>query len=262
MAKIRGNDLLVFFEESGEWKTLAYATTCDVDITAEIMRVGSPDTGKWAKKKKKRLDWTVSSGHLLSDVIQSVDAFKKLVGDNTVRVLVGSVGEHKTAMSPDDYKPDGRYFLEGEALVTRLTIGANRGDMCTLSMSLEGTGPARSEDFDSVIMIEDDLLYESNEKEYDVIADQPEEEKDTREENVIAITPTGDVISDLPMASELLLYVKWIDMDGEEFGSVEKYYTIPKGTESMSIEPYKDYVGKASVKPSGDETYRYIVKRK
>lgn len=140
MPKLRGNELIVFFEQGGIWKTLAYATTCEIDIQAETIDVGSPDTGRWVKKKKRRKSWNVSSGHLMSDVKQEVNLYNYLLSDNPVKISVASVESHAEQVSPGDYIPDGRYSLIGEALVTRMTITGNRGDFCTLSMSLAGVG--------------------------------------------------------------------------------------------------------------------------
>lgn len=140
MPKLRGNDLIVFFEQGGEWKTLAYATTCEIDIQAETIEIGSPDTGRWVKKKKRRISWSVNSGHLMSNVKQKINLYNYLLSDNPVKISVASVENHTERIYPEDYTPDGRYSLIGEALVTRMTITGNRGDFCTLSMSLAGIG--------------------------------------------------------------------------------------------------------------------------
>lgn len=138
--KLRGNDLIVFFEQDGEWKTLAYGTTCEIDITADTMTVGSPYTGRWEKKKKRRKSWRVSCGHLLSDAVQDINFFNLLTGDDPVLVNVASVLPHTTPIFPSEYTLDRRISIKGYALVTRVTITGRRGDFCTLSMELSGSG--------------------------------------------------------------------------------------------------------------------------
>ena len=151
MPKLRGNELIVFFEKGGVWKTLAYATTCEIDIQAEVMDVGSPDTGRWVKKKKRRRSWNVSSGHLMSDVKQEIDLYDYLISDNPVKVCVSSVAAHDEQIKSIGYVPDGRYSLVGDALVTRMTITGNRGDFCTLSMSLAGSGELKQKSADWIL---------------------------------------------------------------------------------------------------------------
>lgn len=143
MGKLKGKDLIVFFEEGNiwkTWKTLAYATTCEIDIQAEVIETGSPDTGKWTNKKKRRISWTITCGHLLSDIIQEVNVFQHLLNDSPVKVILSSVESHNSPINPLFYSLDGRFSMEGKAYVTRMTITGRNGDFCTLSMTLAGTG--------------------------------------------------------------------------------------------------------------------------
>lgn len=140
MAKIRGNDLILFVQQSGVYQALAYSTTCEIDMQAEVIRVSSPDTGQWAKKKKKRKDWSVSSGCLISDSKQTLDLFNMYLNDEPIIVMLGTVAPHAEAMNAINYVPDERLKLRGEALVTRITITGKRGDFVTMSITLDGCG--------------------------------------------------------------------------------------------------------------------------
>lgn len=53
MAKIKGNDLILFIRKEEEYKALAYSTTCEIDIQADTIEIGSPDTGNGRKRKRK-----------------------------------------------------------------------------------------------------------------------------------------------------------------------------------------------------------------
>lgn len=139
--KLKGNNLIVFFRIDGQWRTLAYATTCELDIQAETITVGSPDTGRWEKKKKRRLGWNGSSAHLMSDIKDEANLFGLLKSDLPVRVCFGSVIDHKSPInSTDNYIKNGKVSLEGDALITRMTITGRRGDCVTLSVSFVGIG--------------------------------------------------------------------------------------------------------------------------
>lgn len=140
MGKLKGNDLIVFIEHGGTWKALAYGTTCEIDISAETIAIGSPYTGRWTKKKKRRRSWNVNSGHLFSDDEKIVDVFRKLDSDQEVRVLIGSVVTHRNSVAAENYVPDGRVMLQGNALITRMTITGKVRDFVTMSMQMEGSG--------------------------------------------------------------------------------------------------------------------------
>ena len=79
MAKIKGNDLILFIQKDGKYKAYAYSTTCEIDIQANTIEVGSPDTGQWVRKKKRKISWRVSSGYLMSDGSASMEIFKTLI---------------------------------------------------------------------------------------------------------------------------------------------------------------------------------------
>lgn len=138
--KLRGNNLIVFFDVGGVWKTLAYATTCEIDINAQTIETSSPDTGKWVTRKKRKRDWQLSSGHLLFATEQEVDFFDLLESDQTIKLCFATVEKHPGIIDCDNYKKDGRFELVGDAYVTRLTITGRKGDMITSSATFQGNG--------------------------------------------------------------------------------------------------------------------------
>ena len=140
MAKIRGNDLILFIRKEGEYKALAYSTTCEIDIQAGTIEVGSPDTGQWTRKKKKRKSWRASSGYLISDSVDVTDVFKTLVENESVSLMIGTVESHALSVIADEYVADGRLTMKGDGIITRLTITGKRGDFVTMSIDIEGVG--------------------------------------------------------------------------------------------------------------------------
>ena len=47
MKKIRANDLIVMYKVNGQWKAIAFSTSCEIDISADTIETSSPDTGRW-----------------------------------------------------------------------------------------------------------------------------------------------------------------------------------------------------------------------
>lgn len=140
MAKIKGNDLILFIRKEEEYKALAYSTTCEIDIQADTIEIGSPDTGQWTKKKKKRKNWRASSGYLISDSVDAIDVFKTLVGNESVSLIIGTVEPHALSVNADEYVPDERLTIKGDGIITRMTITGKRGDFVTMSIDIEGSG--------------------------------------------------------------------------------------------------------------------------
>ena len=140
MAKIKGNDLILFIRKEEEYKALAYSTTCEIDIQADTIEIGSPDTGQWTKKKKKRKNWRASSGYLISDSVDVIDVFKTLVGNESVSLIIGTVEPHALSVNADEYVPDERLTIKGDGIITRMTITGKRGDFVTMSIDIEGSG--------------------------------------------------------------------------------------------------------------------------
>lgn len=140
MKKIRGNDLILMYDVDGKWKAIAFGTTCEIDINAEVIEVSSPDTGKWVKVKKRKLSWSVSTAHLMGNVKKTPDLLDMLQSDEAIKICIGSVEAHPNQIDHTEYALDGRYAITGYAQIVRATITARKGDMVTISAELRGDG--------------------------------------------------------------------------------------------------------------------------
>lgn len=139
--KINGNDLIVMLRRGSEWHTVAFGTTCELDITAETITVGTNRSGRWVRHRIKRISWQVTSGQLLSDQRQDVDLFALMKAGDAVGLAFTTVASHELPMAePPVYTPDGRFRLTGDAFVTRLTVTGRRGDYATMSATFTGDG--------------------------------------------------------------------------------------------------------------------------
>ena len=143
MAKLQGKDLIVFYRTGDEYTTLAYATQCELDISAETMEVSSPDTGRWRTYRKRRLSWSLKNAKLVSRLSEG-DLAQAIASSARVRVVIGSVAHTNEEREVEDYLPTGDMGYVGNAYLTRGTITGNNGDICTLSLELTGDGPLRS----------------------------------------------------------------------------------------------------------------------
>lgn len=138
--KLRGNDLIVMYEVDGKWKAIAYATTCEIDISADTIETSSPDTGRWKTYKKRKKGWRISTAHLMANVRKTPDLFLLLDRDEPMRVCLTAVEAHPDIIKHTEYKQSGHYQLTGSALVVRHTVTARKGDMVAVSAELLGNG--------------------------------------------------------------------------------------------------------------------------
>jgi predicted secreted protein len=140
MKKIRANDLIVMYMVNGRWKAIAFATSCEIDISADTIETSSPDTGRWKTYKKRKKGWKISTAHLMGNVKKTPDLFDLLESDEPIQVCMTTVEAHPGIIEHTEYKQDGKYQLVGEALVVRMTVTARKGDMVTMSAELLGNG--------------------------------------------------------------------------------------------------------------------------
>lgn len=143
MAKLQGKDLIVFYRTGDEYTTLAYATQCELDISAETVEVASPDTGRWRTFRKRKLTWSLKNAKLVSRLSEG-DLASAIASADTVRVVIGSVAHTNDEREVTDYLPTGDMGYVGNAYLTRGTITGNNGDICTLSLELQGNGELRT----------------------------------------------------------------------------------------------------------------------
>lgn len=141
MKKIKANDLIVMYMVDGVWKAIAFATSCEIDVSADTIEISSPTTGRWKTYKKRKRTWRISTAYLKGNVKKTPDLFELLDSDEPIKICFTTVEAHPDIIKATEYKKDGRYELTGEALVVRVTESARKGDMVTLSAELQGNGP-------------------------------------------------------------------------------------------------------------------------
>lgn len=139
--KVEANNFTIFWRG----KAIAYATTAELDVNADIYKVGSATSGDWQNYKKGRKGWTISAGHLLDlrSAQQLGDDYRSpydmLKSDEEVAVAFGAIEPHGP-MEAKDQQLTGAVVYSGRALVRRYTVSAVKGQWVTCQFEAVGCG--------------------------------------------------------------------------------------------------------------------------
>ena len=136
--KLKGNDLIIFAVVNGVKKALAYSTTCEITLTLELVPISSEQTGKWKGYTARKKDWSVRADAILSDVMQEFEVSAFL--ESGVNIYIGSVEAHPNQIGVNEYIPDGKISLNGNALVQRYSISAQKSGKVACALELVGNG--------------------------------------------------------------------------------------------------------------------------
>lgn len=118
---MKGNDLIV---AAG---IIIYASkSCEITTEAETIETASPDSATYRTYITGRKGWTVSTSYL--------------VGENKWRSDLLRIGTNLTLRFRNR---DEDTIMEGDAILTKCSITATRGNLTQGSFSFLGTGPLR-----------------------------------------------------------------------------------------------------------------------
>lgn len=136
-----GSDLMLFVKSTGDtYTSIAYATSCSVELSAETTETTSKDhRGGWTTAVVKKLSWTASSENLYADgLANGYDLmYSAFIGKKPIEIYF-TVKEGE--MASDSWtKGSGGY--KGQVLITSLTANAPDGENATFSVSMTGYGP-------------------------------------------------------------------------------------------------------------------------
>lgn len=68
------------------------------------------------------------------------------------------------------------------------------------------------------------------------------------------------VTSEYPVASDINIYMKFVDIDGEDYGKVEKIYTMPVGSTKIDYQEYEENLEEYRIEGRGyDAEYIYAI---
>lgn len=151
----KGDDLMLFDSQN---KSLAFATSHTLSVTAETVDINCKDTGVWGATLVNKISWEIQSEHLFC-TNGYTDLFTKMTARTPITVYFGEKMGHGTSdstivttgmedgiNSPSEYWYDktstgskGTLYT-GTVVITSLTLNANSGDNATYSVTLKGVG--------------------------------------------------------------------------------------------------------------------------
>lgn len=139
--KVRGNNLILFYKAEGDtrYKTLAFARSCELELSAMTKKKAFGDGGRWNNHKKGRKSWRVSTGHLFAGREQLLELLRLLKSDEEVGVMLATI-EEEHGFDPATVEADGRKAWRGKALLTRLVLSAQKGTKATIKIDMVGNG--------------------------------------------------------------------------------------------------------------------------
>lgn len=143
--KIEKGDDLMLFDQAG--KSMAFATSHVLTITAETADVTSKDHGVWQGNEVTKLNWEITSENLYTMDLYD-ELFDKMLAREPLTVYFGKKAENDPEKSVADGDYDnwtlaggtGINFRTGKVIITSLVANANTGENATCSVTFTGTG--------------------------------------------------------------------------------------------------------------------------
>lgn len=149
---INGSDLMMFIDtdttgSTPAYKSIAFATSHKLSISAETTETSSKDTGgKWVAKAVRKLSWNMSTDNLYSldgvgqkysDLFDLMTARKEI---NVVFSLESGYATKADEVPAAGWAPLTTGQYKGKVVITSLELNAPNGDNATFTASFEGVG--------------------------------------------------------------------------------------------------------------------------
>lgn len=152
---LNGADLMVFVNKDGTLKSIAYATSHQMNVTMNTKDTSTKDNGNgmWSNFEAGLMGWTLQSDNLMSDSAENGlsmnDLFEIMLLREPVDVafaLQVDLEDYKDKLDQvfeapkGGWTPDPNNYYHGKVLVTALNITAPNGEKATASVTLTGCG--------------------------------------------------------------------------------------------------------------------------
>ncbi len=136
---ITGDKLMMFAANGADVLPVAFGTSCNIDMSADTVDTSNKMSGNWKEYLTGQLGWTVSCDSLLSMTVGhlSFNTLKKLMADRTPIEVV--IAKAVADVAAGDFTK-GDEYVKGNAIITSLSMTASNGEICTSSVTLQGTG--------------------------------------------------------------------------------------------------------------------------
>lgn len=153
MAKqiIKGDELMLFVPNgSTGYKSIAYATSHTLTMSAETVEVNSKDHGAWGSTSVNKISWSISTENLYTEEDYDV-LFDWMVAKTPITVVFGKKAEADDVIVADDdaqyYTPANgtpqtrnAYMKTGKVLITSLVANTPSGENATFTAEFQGIG--------------------------------------------------------------------------------------------------------------------------
>lgn len=143
MANLMGENIQVFLSGA----TLACATSCSVNISADEIDVSCKDSAGFNSTLPGRVSWTVSSDNLfvIGDYTKLVDA---MLSKSVLDITFATVSNFDSQTEPDadgHRVPTGGWtssddLYHGKVTVSSIDLTADNGSVATYSVTFNGHG--------------------------------------------------------------------------------------------------------------------------
>lgn len=152
---IKGDELMLFIPvdptaANPTFKSIAYATSHTLTMTAETVDVNTKDHGEWGSTEVNKISWSISTENLYTDEDYNA-LFDIMVGKKKVKVVFGRKAEADSVVvadgDADNYTPANLdvahanpYMKTGWAYITSLVANTPSGDNATYTAEFQGVG--------------------------------------------------------------------------------------------------------------------------
>jgi TP901-1 family phage major tail protein len=138
MSNISGGEIRLFLSADGgtTYKAFAAETECSIELNADTRETTSKDIAVFRSYVTSAKSWTISGSSILGDddaVKWNVDELYAKVGD-IVKVRITQVAAGGVTPVVGETK------VEGDAILSQLSVSAPDKDNGTVSFTLNGTG--------------------------------------------------------------------------------------------------------------------------
>ena len=151
---IKGDDLMLFVPvvvgSTTTYKSIAYATSHTLTMTADTVDINTKDHGEWGSTTVNKIKWSISSENLYTDEDYDL-LFDAMIAKQPLKVIFGKKAEADSVIVADgdaaNYTPANQdaqhanaYMREGNVIITSLTANTPSGDNATYSVEFQGVG--------------------------------------------------------------------------------------------------------------------------
>jgi TP901-1 family phage major tail protein len=142
MGITKGRDLMLFVGAVASAKSIAYATSASLEITADSTEISHKDVvNDWKTATIQKKSWTATSENLYSlDESNGENISDLMQSFNSEEVLALTFAEKAVGNAP--YTPTYPLWT-GNAIISSLSLTAADGENATYTASFSGVGPLR-----------------------------------------------------------------------------------------------------------------------